>query len=170
MSIGSADIYKAVVASWDAGELDNVFKALWTDPTDTKFEVLCDAEASPGQPFPYCVVEFDPPSTVVNMSGEATGELYAIRDTGFRFNVHAAEVADDSRSAKEIAAYLIEEIIKQFGGHPTLEAEQTLSLDNGVCLLLEYQNDYGVRTGDDVFQWIVSYLLQADVPAMANGL
>ena len=79
------------------------------------------------------------------------------------FRIHAREIASDVRTAKGIASDLAEEIMKVFGGHPTV-APIGLTLDNGHCLQSQYQNDYSVREGEDNFQWIVSYIFRVDVP------
>lgn len=159
---------KAIVAAWDAGGLDAKFKALWPDPTSAEFVVLHDQEASPKQPLPYCVLNQLTGRTICRMSGGAN-KVREVRDHQFSFNVQATEVAGDSRSSKQVAAYLAEEIMKVFGGHPT-DAASALTLDNGNALLSEYQTDYGVRIDefdDNRFTWVVSYVVRVDVPVMA---
>lgn len=165
MSINTADIQKAVVAAWSSSSLDAVFRALWDNPTSTDYITLSDQEASPGQAFPYCVINQMSPTTIVKMSGGAD-KLREVRDIPVTFNVYARPVTSDSRSIKEIAAYLAEEIMKAFGGHPTVAPQAILTLDNGSMLPAKYQTDYGIRIDDNEYQWVVSYLLQSDVPVM----
>ena len=166
MSVGLADLMKAFNTAWDASGLDAMFKALWSDPTDANFVVLHDQEASPGQLFPYCVVDQTVPRTVARMSG-GVDSLREVRDVPMTLNIHVAAATGDTRSAKEIAAYLAEEVMKQFGGHPTLSATQALTLDNGHVLIMEYQTDYCIRTDDSEVQWVLSYKVRQDVPVMA---
>jgi len=154
---------KAFAAAWAAGSLNATFKALWSNPASTQYPVLHDQEATPGQPWPYVVMDQLTPRTVERMSGGA-GFKRETRDVTMRLNVHAATVSGDDRSAKEIAADLIAEVMSVFGGHPTTAPTATLTLDNGNHLITQYQNDYGVRTGDDEYQWIIDYLFRLDVP------
>jgi len=164
MSVGTADSWKAINRAWDASTLDDLFRAV-KSPTANHL-VLHDQEASPGQDYPYCVVNQFSPRTVNRMSG-GPDKLREVRDSQVTFNVHAEEVSGDSRSAKQIAAYLAEEIMKVFGGHPTATATAAMTLDNGNVLICEYQTDYGVRINDDEINWVVSYRIQSDVPVMA---
>ena len=164
MAIGTADVWKSINAAWDASSLDDLFRAV-KSPTASHL-VLHDQEASPGQDYPYCVIGLFSPQTVSRMSG-GSDRLREVRDAQVTFNVHAEEVGGDSRSVKQIAAYLAEEIMKVFGGHPTTTATAVMTLDNGNVLICEYQTDYGVRINDDEVTWVVSYRIQTDVPVTA---
>jgi len=166
MSVGTADVAKALNTAWDASTLNETFQALWTDPTETEFPVLHEQEAGGEQPWPYCVFEMPTPTTNVRMSGGDT-TLREIRDYPIRFHIHTTNVDGDSRSAKEIAAYLAEEVMKVFGGHPSVTPTGNLSLDNGNFLISTYQNDYAVRESDDHYVWIVYYIFRIDVPVAA---
>jgi len=165
MTIASSDLIKAINSVWDASTLDVLFKALWSDPTDAEFPALHDQVAGGEQPFPYCIFEMQTGNTNSRMSAESNS-IREIRDVPVNFRVHAREIADDPRTAKGIASYLVEEIMKVFGGHPTV-APTALVLDNGKFLQSQYQNDYSVRESEDNFQWIVSYIFRIDVPVMA---
>jgi len=163
MTVASADLDKAINAVWDASTLDTLFQALHkSDVSASQWSILNNDEASPKQPFPYCVYSLRPSATTTRMSAKA-GFLWEIRDIVCEFRVHARKVSGDSRSAKQIAAYLVEEIMKIFGGHPT-QAPTDLELDNGNFLITEYQNDMGLRTGESEYQWGVTYLFRLDVP------
>lgn len=163
MSVATTDIYKALNAAWDASGLDAKFTALWSGVVPGEYEVLCDQEASPRQPFPYCVVDQITGMTVARMSADGNGKR-EVRDLTLRLNVHAQDVSGDSRSSKGIAAYLAEEVMKVFGGHSTVSPTATLALDNGQVLIVQYANDYMVRTDDDKTQATVEYVLRVDVP------
>lgn len=164
--IGSADLQKAIVAAWSASTLNATFKALWPAGTDpAAFAVLYDQEAAPGQPFPYCVLSQPSTSVTSRSSGKmGTTSKRSIRDLTLEFHIHAS--AAGGKSGKRNAADLAEEVMKVFGGHPTVAPTGTLTLDNGGHLVTIYQTDYGVVTGDEECQWVVSYLFRIDVPVM----
>jgi hypothetical protein len=165
MSIASADLHRAISKAWNRGGLDDVFQALWgSGATASEFSSLCDRQAAAGNPFPYCVFEQLPGVTINRMSGGVSA-LREIRDVLWSFRIHTRDISGDDRAAKEIAADLAEEVMKVFGGHPTVAASHpALYMDHGKHLITQYQNDYGVRTGDDEYQWIVEYLFRLDVP------
>ena len=162
MSVAGADIAKAVSALWDSSGLNARFTAYWTATQEAQFDVLNDMEASPQNAFPYCVFELEGTETVARMSG--VGDVKReIRDAPLTFRIHAKQVSGDARTAKNIVAALAEEVIKVFGGHTSVGPSE-MALDNGNFLISQYQTDYGVRTEDDVWSWVISYTLRLDVP------
>jgi hypothetical protein len=164
MSIASADLIKAIHTAWDASTLSTSIQALWpADTLNSEFFEIYDQEAPAKTPFPYVVTDQTVSVTVNRMSG-GVNALREVRDVEVRFNVYATDVEGDSRTSKEIAAYVAEEIMKVFGGHPTVSPTATITLDNGKHLITEYQNDFGARTVDDFFQWVIIYLFRIDVP------
>ena len=164
MSIGSADVQKSVVTVWNNSTLNTTFQNLRASGTvDSEFPVLNDQEALAGHVFPYCVFQFFDSFTTDRMSSVNANKIREIRDVPVEFRVFARAVSGDSRTAKEIAAFLVEEIMSVFGGHPE-DSPTTPSLDFGNFLIAQYQNDSGLRLGDDEYQWTVSYLCRADVP------
>jgi hypothetical protein len=164
MTVAAADVHQAVNALWDSSGLDAQFTALWDDPT-ANFPVLHDGAAAAGQPMPYCVFEGSAQLTVVRQSGETNAEVQEVQDVPFNFRVHARTRGGDARTSKGVAAAMAEEIMKVFGGHPTV-APSDLSLDNGNYLTAIKTSDYGVREGDDEAMWVVSYVFRIDVPVM----
>lgn len=161
MSVGLAALYKGINAAWDASDLDDTFTDLGgTTP------VIHDAEATPKDSFPYCVLE-EFSSTVVTRMSKGKLDKWQVLNVPVTFRIYAKEVTDDSRTAKGIAAYLAEEVMKDFGGHPTVAARQTITLDSGNHLLTQYQTDYGMRVEDDIHCWTVSYIFKIDQPFMA---
>lgn len=158
---GTADVHKAVNAVWNSSGLDAHFTTYWPSGASSEFTVLNDQEAAAGQPFPYVVFRQDAGLIVSRMSGHSSDERHEIRDVPWLFNIHARKASGSS--AKTVAVALAEEITKVFGGHPTV-APTGLTLDNGLHLITQYQNEYGVRTGDDEYQWLLSYRLIVDVP------
>ena len=167
MTIASSDIAKALNSVWDASTLDVTFKALWSAAAlAAEFPVLHDQVAGGEQPFPYCIFEMQTGNTNSRMSGESNS-IREIRDVPVNFRIHAREIASDVRTAKGITSDLAEEIMKVFGGHPTV-APTGLTLDNGYCLQSQYQNDYSVRESEDLFMWVISYIFKLDVPVMVS--
>lgn len=165
MSVAAADLHKAVNAIWEPSGLDWEFKKYWPSSKRDEFPSLHDQEAGPSTPFPYCIFEQEPGSTAFRMSHTSSARK-EIRDIEWQFRAHARAIADVSLSAKELAASLIDVIMQKFGGHPT-ETPHDLTLDNGDHLLTQYVNDYGVRTGDDEYSWILRYRFRLDVPVAA---
>jgi len=166
MSVGQADLAKAINVVWDASGLNDLFKALWpAGVAAVEFPVLHEGQAGGDQPWPYCVFEMPGASTATRMS-KGVSDLWETRDAAVMFRVHSSAVSGDDRSAKQIAAYLVEEIMKVFGGHPTVSPTD-LELDNGNFLNSIFQNDFAVREDEDHYVWTVSYIFRLDVPIMA---
>ena len=164
--ITSADLMKAVETVWSEYTLDSTFKNWWTESQRSSYLTLHDQEALAGQPMPYCVVQEEASNTQGRMSSRNKTGRFETRDVIYQFNVHARQFAGIDKGAKDIARELAEEIIKFYGGHPTVQPKQ-LILDNGDVLLAQYQTDYPVRTGDEEYQWIIRYLFRLDVPVAA---
>ena len=160
MSVGTADLQKAVVTAWNASSLNALFIAL-----GGQAPILQDQEAIPTQPYPYCVLNQPDLDTEAKMSSPVSSSRH-IRNVIQSFSIYAKEVTGDSRTPKEIASYLAEEVMKVFGGHPT-ETTPDLTLDNGNHLITQYQNDVAIRLGDDQYQWNIDYIFKLDVPVMA---
>ncbi len=162
--VTSADLHAGIASLWDSGKLDDEFTNLWAVADRTSFESLNDEEAAPGNPFPYCVFEVSPGVTTARMSGHSTNENHEIRDVPVQFVIFTRERASpDNRTAKRIAADLAAEVMAIFGGHPTLRPTVP-TLSNGSVLIMQYQTDYGARTGDSEHSWVVKYLARLDVP------
>lgn len=159
----SSDLHKAINTTWEASTLNASFQDLWDSGESSFNPALHDGEASPGQPFPYCVFEQSPGETQSRMTGHDSSEKHEIRDIPISFRIHARVLSDDNRSAKEIAADMAELVMQVFGGHPTVSPDE-LTLENGSFLIAQYQTDYGVRSDDDVYTWIINYIFRLDVP------
>ena len=156
MSVGTADLQQAIVTVWNASNLNTLFEAL-----GGQTPILQDQEVIPTQSYPYCVLNQPDLDTETRMSGSRH-----VRNVSQSFSIYAKETTGDSRTPKEIAAYLVEEVMKAFGGHPT-ETAPDLTLDNGNHLITQYQNDVAIRLGDDQYQWNIDYVFKLDVPVMA---
>jgi hypothetical protein len=165
VSIAAADLHAALQSAWSASGLDAQFTALWTDDYSlADFPVLHDQEAAPGQPFPYCIIEIDKSKTTTRMSRPEGGK-WEIRDVPVTFTIFADNVEDDARSPKQIASDLAEEVMKVFGGHPTMAPTQTIELTNGGHLITQYDNDYPTRDEQDRWAWSITYNFRVDVPS-----
>ena len=163
--IGSAALHKAIVAAWSAAGLDAKFNTYWTTDSQSRYPVLNDTDATPGQEFPYCVYEIDDAPITVRMSGidpDNTNIKQAIRDVPLHFMIYT-KIDSDSETAKELAADLMEEVTKVFGGHPDTSPDG-LTLDSGEHVITQYENDNAERQGDEEWQWTIDYIVKLDVP------
>ena len=162
MTVGTADLHKAINTVWNDNDLDDFFTEDWAVGQSTSYPVLNDQKASPGNPFPYCVLDQTTSRIVTRMSDDSGSKRYTI-STDVTFKVHAKVITGDARSAKQIASDLAAEIMKIYGGHPTVQP-QSLELDNGTVPNVQFDRDYGIRTGDDEYQWNIHYRFLTDVP------
>lgn len=160
MSVATADLHKAIRTTWNASTLNASFRALRDN--EVTGVVLTDRMGFAGEAFPYCVFEHSSGTTTDRMSNGASA-LSEIRDVLINFHVHARSISGDSRTSKEIAAFLGEEIMKVFGGHST-QAPASITLDNGNHLITQYQTDFGIWTGEDEYEWVVGYIHRLDIP------
>jgi len=160
MSVAGAAIHEAVATLWGSSGLNTLFQAYWAAADRSLYTSLNDGEAAPKTPFPYTVFKARASNVKTRMSGEDASKQH-INDQPWLFEVHAGP--SGSSSAKEVAATVAEEIIKVFGGHPT-QSPQSLTLDHGQVLIVQYQNDWGEREDDDVHKWMVEYNIRTDVP------
>ncbi len=157
-----ADLHKSINAVWDASNLDTIFQAYWRASADPdEFIVFHDGEAEPGTPFPYCVYEISEGNTTCKMSGHTKNERHEIYQIPVKLKIHTRSIS--GRSAKDVAIELLEEVVKIFGGHPTVVGG-TFTLDNGTCIQTTYQNSFGEREGADEYIWHVMYDFLLDVP------
>jgi len=51
----------------------------------------------------------------------------------------------------------------KLGGHPAYRPVGIPYMDYGQVLQFQYQNDYGIRTGDEEYRWTIEYLIKLDV-------
>lgn len=166
-AIASADLHRAIMAVWNAVGIEAEFTKLWNPADIAVFSALSDTEASPKQPFPYCVFQQSPGTTTARMSGHSIGENHEIRDIPWEFRVLAKQRANDPRDAKDIAADLVDFVMQKFGGHPTVKPPLIPQLNNGSFLISQYQTDFPIRVGDAEWSWTVQYLFRLDVPVIA---
>lgn len=163
----NVNLTKGVVAKWNASDLNELFSDYWVTDNPEDFPVLHDQEATPAQPMPYCIFEQETSNTTARMTGHSVSEKHEIRQIPCRFTVHARKIG--GVSGKKIATSLIREITKVFGGHPTV-AGSVPTIDNGKVLLTQYQTDFGTRTGEEEYSWVVRYLFLVDVPTMVASI
>jgi hypothetical protein len=172
--IGVADLHTAIMSAWNDAGLTAKFKALWAASEDADSTPALHDQSAAGSKaiFPYCVLETAPEHVSARMTAsvDAFGEEEAgkrrIADTQITFNTHVDRVAGDGRSTKEICAYLMEEIVKVFGGHPTVPPVE-LTLANGSHLLTQYQDSNLIRTEQYKYRGLVRYKIKLDVPYQA---
>lgn len=160
MAVGTADLHRAIFTAWNDSGLTDIFVGM-----GGVAPVFRDSWAAPGQTKPYCVMMPMSSGTLPVGRSNGGGRRH-IRDIPIEFVISAGEVDGDDRSAKEIAAYLGEQVMALFGGHPTQEGV-TLKLANGKHLITQYQSDWGMRDEEDgVYTWHLSYIFKVDVPVV----
>lgn len=166
MSILSAALHKAMIASWDA-QLDWEFKKYWSQSDREDFLALEDQEAAADQPFPFCIFEQFEGSTLERSTGPTSNEgRQETHELPWQFRVYARTHDAGGDTAKDIAAHLAAEITKRYGGHPTVKPK-TMLLDQGGVLLVQYDTDFGMRQGEEEHMWQVNYNVRLDVPMAA---
>lgn len=166
MSVMSAELHQAIVTTWNASGLNAIFKTYWETTRTADYTVLNDQEAGPAQPFPYCVFQADQGNTTTKMSGrDNRKQRFEIRDVPVEFRVHTRSMKS-GLTAKKIAAILMEEVTKVFGGHPTVEPQE-VALTNGAVLKATFGADVGIRDGDQNYKWHIRYTFTLDVPVAA---
>jgi len=148
------DLHAAIANLWEESGLDEKFREHWVDDTD-EFLTLNDQEAHTQNPFPYCIYSIEPGPVMARMTGPGATAKEEFRSYSCRFTIHAQQTQD--KSAKEHAAYLAEEIVKVFGGHPTV-APQTIDGVYQVSLT----TDQGIRTESQNYSWMLDYDFQVD--------
>lgn len=153
-----------IQSTWTLTDLDSIFRDYHQDVDDpSEFPVLNDTDASPGHPMPYCVFEAEPNPTVIMRTTASNVKMKRyIQDDLCRFVVHARSTSE--LSAKELSSLLVDEIKKIFGGHPEIPPMVFPPLGIGNLLLVQYQSDWGVRTGENQYSWVVRYLFRTDNP------
>lgn len=159
MSILTASLQKGLVAAWNASTLNSKFTALGGSTP-----VLFDTEGEPGRGYPYCILREASPSIVGRMSSNADSGKRLVIEISQTLDVFAGIVTGDSRTAKQIAAYLAEEVMKVFGGHPSVARSAVISLDYGNHLNTQYTGDFGIPLSADEHQWRIDYNFLVDVP------
>ena len=166
MSVGSAALHKAIAATWTE-YVHRHYKLYW--PTqESYFSSLNEEEGAPGQPFPYCVFTISAGRVISRMSAGQPPDCIGRReivDYPVRFTTHARQWKDVlvNKSAKEIAAELVAHVMETFGGHPTEKAVD-VAMDIGQILVIQYQTDFGAKTGDEEYSWAVDYIVRVDTP------
>lgn len=170
MSVGSADLWSAIYAAWQAGGLDTLFRARWftMGKSNIDYLTLNDGDDGPQPPLPYCVAELSSSSIKTRMSwvgprtnGVNTFPGREFRDAMLTLNIHTGPYG--SSSAKATAAYLVEEVMKVFGGHPSV-SPGSMSLSNGSVLLCQFQSDSLEREPQNKYRGMLIYRLLTDVP------
>jgi hypothetical protein len=94
------------------------------------------------------------------MTGPTKDYRYQQLDIPLEFIVQA-KATTSSDSAKTVCIYLVERMKQIFGGHPDA-VPRDIQVPSGSVLQVQYKNDYGIRTGDDNYSWILRYEILFD--------
>lgn len=158
----SFDFQKGVFKLWEDEGLDLLFKSTWTEDQKQTFLSYSDSEASPRQPFPYCVVDFSGPKIESRSSGAcANNETREYSEIAFVFNVYAKH--SSSIPAKILAGELASRVLEVYGGSPTV-VPKTIAITNGNVLRCQYVTDNSEKVGDQEYRWVIEYLALIDSP------
>lgn len=179
MAVGAADIRRSLITLWNENDLDSGFKEWWLDSEKEDFTVFFTDVASPHQPSPYCVLHFKEAVKSVLMTSNPNFREVREVQVGFRAYSDNIPIRDTpvedgllgdiigSESAGSVLSSQIEEIMKVFGGHPTV-SPQIPVLSNGNTLQLQYLNDFFRKTkaseSDKSGVWELNYEVMVDVP------
>jgi hypothetical protein len=82
----------------------------------------------------------------------------------WEFKIHGRTIP--GKTGKLMAADLMEEVVKVFGGHPSVVPTRP-TLDNGAVLLVTYKTDFSMRDSDTEYTWHIRYLVRSDIPQAA---
>jgi hypothetical protein len=134
--------------------LDGKFRDYWPE-TATEFLTLNNEEASPGTPFPYCIFSIEPTSIRTRMSGLTPTSKREHREIACRFLIHAQQTA--SRSAKEMAALMADEVASIFGGHATIAPTEIPNVFQTTLT-----SNQGIRTETTNYSWVLNYTFETD--------
>lgn len=165
MPVGLADFHTALKSAWDRTILNAKFRDFWESGALDNYTVLSELSAPSRQPFAYCVFTTSVPNVAMHMSA-GVDEQRRIQQVSLTFNIWAEPKTGETRSAKQIAALLAEEIMKVFGGHPTTRPSAVWSLANGNVVQVQFAGDYSVQSTDARYQWVVNYIVLLDTPVM----
>tara|TARA_R100000005_G_C4913225_1_gene149933 strand:+ start:234 stop:725 length:492 start_codon:yes stop_codon:yes gene_type:complete len=147
-------LHKAIAQAWVDGELDDAFSQY-----GGKSPYFFDTVANPEHPFPFCTVNIEQSTVITRMSGHDIYEHHATVDVPIRFEIWAEQVG--SKSAKEVAYLLNEEVSKVFGGHTT-ETELELNIDGGQHICTMHTFSQGSRMDQRVYMWAIEYTVRVD--------
>jgi len=159
------ELESEIVRLWNESTINDQFKSYWNAPVPGDFAVLNDGDAAPSQPFPYCVFNEESDMIVGKMSGRDNDSVgrFETRDIRFSFRIFTRQLVGINKSSKTLASELAIEVIKIYGGHPTV-LPATLSLTHGSVLQVTLENDWHARVDERNSLWFLSYLFRLDSP------
>ncbi len=160
----SSDVHKALNSLWFDHGLDWAFKKMWEESDRSQHRSLHDLEAPAGAKLPYCVYSIEA-SSVDSRSSDGSNQprQMIVHNLPLILNLHTGPIEGSSKTAKQHAVELMDQVLAVIGGHPTT-IPQTWTLDNGCVLNSQFLRDHGIRTGDDEYQWVVEYNIVVDAP------
>lgn len=155
MPLRTFDVAQAVPALWETSQLDRHFTQYWTDDQIDEYLVLGDEEAAPTQPWPYCVFESIPSSTLRRSSASTPQRnRQETNEDTLRLHVFAKDI--DSKSGKLLCSELVDEILKVFGGHPD-EVHRDIPLQNGCVINQEHRQTILQKEDEEIWKATIVY-------------
>ena len=163
--IGSAAIEKAIVALWSSSGLDTLLKSYWVAADRSKFLSLIADMGEGDHPFPYCIIEIAKPFQSAQ-SSDGNESLRTLWNVPLTLRVHTKKITTGA-AARAVAAILMDEIAKVYGGHPAVKNQIAgTQLDYGHILGSQFLGDFAIREDLENVAWQLQYNLQTDVPAV----
>ena len=160
-----SELHAAIMSAWNGSGLNARFKGYWPAADTAEFPVMHDTEATPAQPFPFCVFEVQEGRSLSRMSssGVAAGRMEQW-EIPWELTIQARSFSNrTTKSAKQIASELADEVLMVFGGHATVIASE-LSITTGAVIQTQLQNNFGIREGSQEHSWHIKYKTLLDVP------
>jgi hypothetical protein len=104
---GSVLLDKAVKERWQDHALDALFRSYWPTPATMDFHPLCDTEARPNTPMPYCVFEAGQGFRTARSTGGSCESEFSVEywTIPVQLSIHAAKT--NGRSGKDISVELM---------------------------------------------------------------
>jgi len=150
-------LWKGIYSLWQEERLSEEF---WQYGNNNRIPVLWDTEATPGQPYPYCVIESLSYSVKERMSDNVYGKYREVRDYILRFHIYTSSIGN--KSAKEIGAELARKVMNVFGGGE--KPPKKIPLEKGKHISTDLELETVSRESEDVSDYILEYRIRVDLP------
>jgi len=144
----TSSVIRAMISHWETSTLDTEIRSRRSNPAAVQ-DTLHEDEAEPLTPRPYVIFEQAPGGRNDHQSWSTT-EGRELRNTFFRFSVHAGKKSD----AADIAAL----ILSRYNN-------QTICPSDSPIVSCRLQGEGGVRLGDDEWLWNLNFEVVFDAPS-----
>lgn len=159
-----SELHAAIMSAWNGSGLNAQFKSYWNAADTAEFPVMHDTEATPAQPYPFCVFDIKEGRNISRMSsaGASPGRVEHW-EIPWELRIQARSFSNKtSKSAKLIASELADEVLSVFGGHATVAAAE-LTITTGAVIQTQLESNFGIREGSQEHSWHIKYKTLLDV-------